>query len=97
MKRKTFTPEQIIGKLREAEVLLGQGQTVGAVSRKLEVTEQTYQTGVRPRRGTNSPELSSTAWLLWASNASLFGPWTVWAQGISTPTGNSDKTLLDTR
>ena len=42
MKRKVFTPEQIIGKLREAEVLLSQGQTVGAVSRKLEVTEQTY-------------------------------------------------------
>lgn len=42
MKRKTFTPERIIGKLREAEVLLSQGQTVGAVSRKLEVTEQTY-------------------------------------------------------
>jgi len=42
MKRKAFTPEQIIGKLREAEVLLSQGQTVGAVSRKLEVTEQTY-------------------------------------------------------
>jgi putative transposase len=42
MKRKTFTPEQIIGKLREAEVLLSQGQTVGAVSRQLEVTEQTY-------------------------------------------------------
>jgi putative transposase len=42
MKRKTFTPEQIIGKLRVAEVLLRQGQSVGAVSRKLEVTEQTY-------------------------------------------------------
>ena len=42
MKRKVFTAEQIIGKLREAEVLLSQGQTVGAVSRKLEVTEQTY-------------------------------------------------------
>ena len=42
MKRKMFSPEQIIGKLREAEVLLSQGQTVGAVSRKLEVTEQTY-------------------------------------------------------
>ena len=42
MQRKVFTPEQIIGKLREAEVLLSQGQTVGAVSRKLEVTEQTY-------------------------------------------------------
>ena len=34
--------EQIIGKLREAEVLLGQGSTVGEVSRKLSVTEQTY-------------------------------------------------------
>jgi transposase-like protein len=42
MKKKAFTPEQIIGKLREAEVLLSQGQTVGSVSRKLEVTEQTY-------------------------------------------------------
>jgi hypothetical protein len=31
MKRKTFTPEQIIGKLREAEVLLSQGQTVGPI------------------------------------------------------------------
>ena len=31
-----------IGKLREAEVLLGQRSTVGEVSRKLGVTEQTY-------------------------------------------------------
>jgi len=42
MKKKGFTAEQIIGKLREAEVLLGQGGTVGEVSRKLGVTEQTY-------------------------------------------------------
>ena len=42
MKKKGFTAEQIIGKLREAEVLLGQGATVGEVSRKLGVTEQTY-------------------------------------------------------
>ncbi len=42
MKKKGFTAEQIIGKLREAEVLLGQGSTVGEVSRKLGVTEQTY-------------------------------------------------------
>ena len=42
MKRKGFTAEQIIGKLREAEVLLSQGATVGEVSRKLSVTEQTY-------------------------------------------------------
>ena len=42
MKKKGFSAEQIIGKLREAEVLLGQGGTVGEVSRKLGVTEQTY-------------------------------------------------------
>jgi transposase-like protein len=42
MVRKVFKPEQIINKLREAEVLLSQGLTVGEVSRKLNVTEQTY-------------------------------------------------------
>jgi len=48
MKKKGFTAEQIIGKLREAEVLLSQGSTVGEVSRKLGITEQTYY---RWRRG----------------------------------------------
>jgi len=42
MVRKGFKPEQIIGKLREAEVLLSQGSTVGEASRKLGVSEQTY-------------------------------------------------------
>ena len=42
MARKVFKPEQIINKLREAEVLLSQGSTVGEASRKLGVTEQTY-------------------------------------------------------
>lgn len=42
MKKKGFSAEQIIGKLGEAEVLLGQGSTVGEVSRKLGITEQTY-------------------------------------------------------
>ena len=42
MGRKKHSPEQIIRKLREAEVLLAQGETVGAVARQLEVTEQTY-------------------------------------------------------
>jgi transposase-like protein len=42
MPRKVFKPEQIINKLREAEVLLSQGVTVGEVARKLNVTEQTY-------------------------------------------------------
>ena len=42
MKRKRYSVEQIIGKLREAEVLLSQGRTVKQVSRALGVTEQTY-------------------------------------------------------
>ena len=42
MSRKRFTSEQIITMLREAEVLLNQGSTVGEVSRKLEISEQTF-------------------------------------------------------
>ena len=42
MVKKAFRPEQIINKLREAEVLLSQGHNVGEASRKLGITEQTY-------------------------------------------------------
>ncbi len=42
MPKKTFTPEEIISKLREAEVLLGQGQPIGAACRGLGISEQTY-------------------------------------------------------
>jgi len=42
MARRTYTPEQIINKLREAEILLSQGSTVAETSRQLGVTEQTY-------------------------------------------------------
>lgn len=42
MPRKSHATEQIIGKLREAEVLLGQGQTVQEICRSLNISEQTY-------------------------------------------------------
>ena len=42
MSRKTYTPEQIIGKLQEAEVLLSQGDTVAEAGKKIGVSEQTY-------------------------------------------------------
>ena len=42
MARRLFKPEQIINKLREAEVLISQGSTIGEASRKIGVTEQTY-------------------------------------------------------
>jgi transposase-like protein len=42
MGRKTFTAEQIIFKLREVEVLVGQGMSIAEACRKIAVTEQTY-------------------------------------------------------
>ncbi len=42
MVRRTYRPEQIINKLREAEVFLSQGVTVGEAARKLGVTDMTY-------------------------------------------------------
>jgi putative transposase len=42
MPKKANTPEQIINKLRQAEVMLSQGATVAEVCRKIEVIDQTY-------------------------------------------------------
>src|SRR5690554_8153886 len=42
MPRKRYSPDQIIHKLREAEVLLSQGQTVQEAARQLGIAEQTY-------------------------------------------------------
>ncbi len=42
MVRKGYTAEQIINKLREVEIILSQGSTVGIASKKIGVTEQTY-------------------------------------------------------
>ena len=42
MAKKRHTAEQIISKLREAEILLAKGTQVPQVCRKLGVTEQTY-------------------------------------------------------
>ena len=42
MQRKRHSPEQIIRKLREAEVELGGGAAVADVCKKLGISEQTY-------------------------------------------------------
>ena len=42
MPRKTYTPEQIILKLREAEVHIAEGMTARNAARQIGVTEQTY-------------------------------------------------------
>ena len=41
-KRKRYSVEQIVRKLRQAEVEISRGQTAGQVCRKLGVSENTY-------------------------------------------------------
>ena len=42
MVRKTYLPEQIINKLREAEIHINQGIPIAEASRKIGITQQTY-------------------------------------------------------
>ncbi len=42
MARKRYTAEQIITKLREAEIELGKGQSTSQVCKKLGISDQTY-------------------------------------------------------
>ncbi|MER6987352.1 transposase, partial [Micrococcus luteus] len=40
--RKRYTPEQVVRKLGQADMMLADGQDVAAVCRELGVSEQTY-------------------------------------------------------
>jgi putative transposase len=42
VKKKHYTPTQIVGMLREAESLLDAGKTVGEACRHLKIVESTY-------------------------------------------------------
>jgi type III secretion system FlhB-like substrate exporter len=42
MVRKSFTPEQVINKLREAEILISQGATLAVMLKKIGVSDCTY-------------------------------------------------------
>ena len=42
VKRKRHTPNQVIGKLREAERMLGEGKAIPEVAKALEVSENTF-------------------------------------------------------
>jgi hypothetical protein len=42
MPRKSFIPEQIINKLREAEILVGQGTTLAVMLKKIGGSDCTY-------------------------------------------------------
>lgn len=42
MPSKLHTPEQIISKLREADVLISQGSTIPVAAKQIGITEQTF-------------------------------------------------------
>ena len=42
MVRKGYTPEQIINKLREAEILLHEGTSMAIMTRKIGISDVTY-------------------------------------------------------
>lgn len=42
MPRKRYTPEEIVAKLRQVEVLTSQGSSIADVARSIGVTEATY-------------------------------------------------------
>jgi len=60
MPRKRFTAEQIIQHLREAEVLLAQGQTIAQVCKKIGITDQTFYRW-RKEYGGIAPRCSETS------------------------------------
>ena len=55
-KRRRYSPEQIITKLREAEVFLSQGQTIAQACKAIEISEQTYYRWRKEYGGMNIPQ-----------------------------------------
>ena len=67
---KKYRPEQIVQKLRQADVELGKGLSVKEVCRKIEVSQQTYYRW-RQRYGGMSPEMIKELRVLQKQNQRL--------------------------
>ena len=70
MKRTRHTTEQIIEKLRQADVALGKGSKVPEVCKTLGITEQTYYRW-RQKYGGMAPDLAKQLRSLEKENARL--------------------------
>lgn len=68
--KKTHTGTQIVAKLRQADVLIGQGKTVPEVCKEIEVSEQTYYRW-RQKYGGMSPDMIKQLRELQKENARL--------------------------
>lgn len=70
MKKSRHTTEQIIEKLRQADVALGKGQKVAEICKALAITEQTYYRW-RQKYGGMAPDMSRQLKALEKENARL--------------------------
>ena len=70
MKQKRHTTDQIVSKLRQADVELGKGSKVPEVCKLLEITEQTYYRW-RQKYGGMAPEMAKQLKSLEKENARL--------------------------
>ena len=70
MKQKRHTVDQIIPKLRKADVELGKGKKVPEVCKQLQITEQTYYRW-RQKYGGMQPEMAKELKALQKENARL--------------------------
>ena len=68
--KKRYSGPQIVAKLREADVLIGQGKTVPEVCREIEISQQTYYRW-RQKYGGMSPEMVKELKGLQKENARL--------------------------
>jgi transposase-like protein len=68
--KKRYSAEQIVGKLRQADVELGKGKRVAEVCRLLEVSEQTYYRW-RQKYGGMAPGVAKQLKVLEKENARL--------------------------
>ena len=68
--KKRYSPEQIVGMLRKADVGLGKGLKVPEVCKQLEISEQTYYRW-RQKYGGMAPEVAKQLKALEKENAQL--------------------------
>jgi len=68
--KKRHTGQQIVAKLRQADVLIGKGKSIPEVCREIEVSEQTYYRW-RQKYGGMNPEMIKELRALQKENARL--------------------------
>lgn len=57
MARRRHSPDQILAKLRDADVMLADGLPLAAITKRLEVSEQTYHRWRNQYGGMKGPEM----------------------------------------